>query len=146
ECYTLMELCVAKGYSKNITLLINTNGTIYSEKLVEIFKSFKKVLLNFSIDDIEARFEYQRKGANWEASINNIKQYTLAGGYRMQDKIECKMCCTVSSLNIYYLPEYFKWMDNTFPGMAVYLNFLHGPYSLSAKNLPESVKQKVKDK
>lgn len=145
ECVGLLEHCVEKGWSKNITLLINTNGTIYSEKLVRIFKSFKKVLLNFSVDDVEKRFEYQRKGAKWKYTVENIKKYVAHGGYKSTDQIECKMCCTVSSLNVYYLPEYFDWLSQTFPGMHVYLNFLHGPYSLSAKNLPDEVKRLVEN-
>lgn len=146
ETFSLMQLCVDKGYSKNITLLINTNGSIYSEKLVNMFNSFKKVLLNFSIDDVEDRFEYQRKGAKWKHSITNIEKFVHAGGYKFEDRIESKMCCTVSSLNIYYLPEYFDWMNKTFPGMSIYLNFLHGPYSLSARNLPGEVKNKIREK
>jgi MoaA/NifB/PqqE/SkfB family radical SAM enzyme len=146
ECYALMEKCVELGYSKNITLLINTNGSIYSKKLIDIFSKFKKTHLNFSIDDIEERFEYQRKGGKWHHTLENIKKYLTSGGTSHKDIIECKICCTVSSLNIFYLPEIFELISNEFPGMAVYLNFLHGPYSLSAKNLPLAVKSIIKNR
>jgi sulfatase maturation enzyme AslB (radical SAM superfamily) len=143
ETAQLLEYCVEEGYSQQIKLLINTNGTIYSQKLTDLFGQFKKVLLNFSIDDVEKRFEFQRSGAAWEPVIANIHRYVEAGGYRFEDRIESKMCCTVSCLNVWYLPEYLDWLRNEFPGMKVFLNLLHGPYSLSIRNLPASVKEAV---
>jgi MoaA/NifB/PqqE/SkfB family radical SAM enzyme len=146
ETLSLMEYCVEQGFAENITLLINTNGTIYSDKLMQTFAQFKRVLINFSIDDLGKRFEYQRSGANWTKTEENIKAY-LDGRKKYSAKgIEYKMCCTVSALNVYYLPEYLSWMAENFPGMMVYLNFLHGPYSLAMKNLPKEVKQSVAER
>jgi len=146
ECIRIMELCVERNEAKHIKLLINTNATIYSEKLVQLFKAFDKVLLNFSIDDVGERFEYQRKGAKWLESIENIRSYVSVGGFRHRDQIECKICCTVSAMNIYYLPEFLQWLNSEFPGMKVYLNMLHGPYELSCNNLPAPIKTIIKDK
>lgn len=146
ETEELLQYCVDKGYSKNIQLLINTNGTIYSEKWVELFKRFKKVLLNFSIDDIDERFNYQRKGADWNAVNKNLKLYLSYAGVSQRSKIECKICCTVSSFNIFYLPEILRRLNDEFAGMQVYLNFLHGPYSLSIKNLPNDVKNLIRER
>jgi MoaA/NifB/PqqE/SkfB family radical SAM enzyme len=141
ECVRIMELCVEKDEARHIKLLINTNATIYSEKLVSLFSKFEKVLLNFSIDDIGKRFEYQRKGARWEEAVSNIEAYVAAGGFRHKDRIECKICCTVSAFNVFYLPEFLTWLNQRFPGMKVYLNMLHGPYSLSCNNFPAPVKE-----
>src|SRR5690606_10906146 len=98
----------------------------------------------FSIDDIGKRFEYQRKGADWEEAVRNIASYVDHGGYTHRDRIECKLCCTVSSLNIYYLPEFLSWMNAAFPGMNLYLNMLHGPWTLSCNNLPPEIKAVIK--
>lgn len=144
ETEELLEYCIEHGWSKNIQLLINTNGTIYSEKWVSIFKSFKKVLLNFSLDDIGERFEYQRKGAHWNDVKSNVLSYLKNGGVKSKDKIECKICCTVSTLNVYYLPAILREFDTLFPNMNVFLNFLHGPYCLSIRNMPSELKGKVK--
>jgi len=141
ETIQLLQYCVEQGYSKSISLLINTNATIYSDELADLFKQFKKVLLNFSIDDIGERFEYQRKGAIWAEVVSNISKYIAAGGCRSTDQIECKICCTVSTLNIYYLPELYQWFADRFPELKIYLNFLHGPYALSVISLPDEVKK-----
>ncbi len=146
ETKTLVKKCVDKGHSKNIKLLINTNATIYSEEWANWFSQFDKVLLNFSIDDIGLRFEYQRKGSDWQKAEENMKQFVAKGGYEFEDTIECKICCTVSSYNVFYMPEYFEWLSTTFPGMPVFFNFLHEPDYVSIRNLPEEVKQIVKER
>jgi MoaA/NifB/PqqE/SkfB family radical SAM enzyme len=146
ETLMLMDYCVENGYSKNITLLINTNGTIYSDKLMKVFSAFKRALINFSIDDCGERFEYQRSGAGWASTERNIKSYVVNKENFGGHGIEYKMCCTVSAINVYYLPEYLSWVSKTFPGMSVYFNFLHGPYSLAMRNLPDEVKKKVAEK
>jgi len=146
ECIRIMELCVERGEAGHIKLLINTNATIYSEKLVGLFEKFEKVLLNFSIDDIGARFEYQRKGAMWEDAVQNMTSYIAKGGFNHDDQIECKICCTVSAFNIFYLPEFLSWFSQTFPGMRIYLNMLHGPYSLGSNNFPSEVKNIVRNR
>lgn len=146
ECIELLSYCVDHRLSKKITLLINTNATIYSDEIVSLLKNFKKVYLNFSIDDIGKRFEYQRKGAIWNESIQVVSQFTKVGGFTGKDVIECKICCTVSALNIYYLPEMFEWCSQNFPGMLLYLNFLHGPIAFSANILPKEVKSMVSKK
>jgi sulfatase maturation enzyme AslB (radical SAM superfamily) len=147
EVVQVLEFCVYAGYSSNITLLINTNGTVYNERIMHLFKNFKRVILNFSIDDIENRFEYQRKNASWDDVQKNMHSYLQEGGsIHPNSKIECKICCTVSLFNVYYLPELLHWIDANFPGIQVYLNMLHGPYSLSIRNFPEKVKAEIIDK
>src|ERR1043165_3873920 len=147
ETVAIMEYCREQGFSRNITLLINTNGTVYSERIMTLFKSFKRVILNFSIDDIGKRFEYQRKNADWNEVVENLEAYLKnGGGITEGDQIECKICTTVSIFNVFYLPELLLWLAQNFPGIKVYLNMLHGPYQLSVRNFPEHVKKPVEQK
>lgn len=88
--------------------------------MTKLLKKFKKVYLNFSIDDIGKRFEYQRKGANWNEVVENMKKYIAHGGYHGYNKIECKICCTVTNMNIFYFPEYFSFMNEHFAGLPVF--------------------------
>jgi sulfatase maturation enzyme AslB (radical SAM superfamily) len=54
----------------------NTNGTIRPTKhLIELWSKFKLVLLDFSIDDIGERFEYQRYPAKWDQVTENLQWY-----------------------------------------------------------------------
>ena len=54
----------------------NTNGTILpSDNLLNLWSKFKLVQLDFSIDDIDDRFEYQRYPAKWTDIKNNLKWF-----------------------------------------------------------------------
>jgi molybdenum cofactor biosynthesis enzyme MoaA len=54
----------------------NTNGTIRaSAELQDLWKQFQLVQLDFSIDDVEDRFEYQRYPAKWNQVTDNLAWY-----------------------------------------------------------------------
>jgi sulfatase maturation enzyme AslB (radical SAM superfamily) len=144
ENIELMRYCVETGHSKHITLLLNTNGTVYSDEIVELFKQFKHVFLNFSIDDIGARYEYQRNGARWERVVENMRRYIAHGGFTYDSTIEIKICCSVSTFNIFYFPEFFHFMNKEFPGLPVYWNLVYEPWAFSMELLPKAVKDVIK--
>lgn len=146
ENIDLMRHCVATGHSKHISILLNTNGTVYTDEIVQLFLQFKKVYINFSVDDIGERFEYQRSGAKWDEVVANMKRYLQHGGSTDADTIECKICCSVTNMNIYYFPEYFTFMNDHFPGMPVYWNLVYAPWEFSIELLPESVKEIIRER
>jgi MoaA/NifB/PqqE/SkfB family radical SAM enzyme len=141
-----MRYCVQSGHSKHIALLINTNATVYTDELVSLFKQFKNVYLNFSIDDIGARFEYQRSGAKWKEVVENMKKYIPHGGFTGTEQIQIKICCSVTAMNIYYFPEYFEFMNEHFPGLPVFWNLVYMPYELSVQLLPAEVKALIAER
>jgi MoaA/NifB/PqqE/SkfB family radical SAM enzyme len=104
EQFAVLEKAVELGYSKNIDIHYNTNGTIYPERaLTEIWPHFKSVEIAFSIDDIGARFEYERFPAKWAEVQDNI---TRINRLRLSNLwLKTQICCTVNKQNIYYLPE-----------------------------------------
>lgn len=142
----LMRHCVETGHSKHISILLNTNGTIYSDEIKDLFLQFKKVYINFSIDDIGERFEYQRNGAKWDEVVENMRSYLHHGGSTDADTIECKICCSVTNMNIYYFPEYFEFMNEHFQGMPVYWNLVYEPWEFSIEVLPERLKGIVRER
>jgi MoaA/NifB/PqqE/SkfB family radical SAM enzyme len=146
ENIDLMRHCVETGHSKHISILLNTNGTVYSDEIVQLFLQFKKVYINFSIDDIGERFESQRSGAKWDEVVANMKSYLKHGGSTDADTIECKICCSVTNMNIYYFPEYFAFMNEHFPGMPVYWNLVYAPWEFSIEILPEPVKEIIRER
>jgi MoaA/NifB/PqqE/SkfB family radical SAM enzyme len=146
ENMALLQYCVDEQLSNKMTILVNTNGTVYNDKIVQLLKQFKKVYLNFSIDDIGRRFEYQRKGAKWEDVTENMKRFIRHGGYSKRDKIECKINCTLSIFNIYYMPEYFAYMNKHFRGLPVFWNLLYNPVEFSVQILPEEVRKRIQNR
>jgi MoaA/NifB/PqqE/SkfB family radical SAM enzyme len=65
--FELLRYAVEQGYSKNIEIHYNTNGTVFPEQ-AELWNNFKHVEIAFSIDNVGARFEYERYGADWKSA------------------------------------------------------------------------------
>jgi len=146
ENLEILRYCVKTGHCKHISILLNTNGTVYSDEIVKLFLQFQKVYINFSLDDIKERFEYQRNGAKWEEVFRNVKNYIRFGGHSDSDTIEAKICCSVTNINIWYFPEYFAFMNENLPGMPVYWNLVYAPWEFSIEILPDEVKSKIRER
>jgi hypothetical protein len=98
------------------------------------------VEIAFSIDDVGARFEYQRTGAEWcevQANIARFRQLRAEHA-----NISLQVCSTVNVFNVLYLPELAEWNYNQ--GFDyVYWNMMHEAYYFSVSTLPEQAKQDI---
>lgn len=137
--FEVLRKSIELGYAKNQKIHYNTNGTIFPQDAVNnIWPHFKEVDIMFSIDGVGAQFEYQRYPANWEKVYSNILQFKDQFTGRLE------ICLSVSSYNVFYLPEYlqfFKTLD-----LPVWLNLVYHPSVNSICNLSEYTKQQVENK
>ena len=124
-----------------IHLLYNTNGTVYDELAVEAWNKLEKVELNFSIDDLGDRFEYERFLAKWPEVLSNIQKYKE----NCRDSVCMHLCCTVSLYNIFYVDELIKFNKDHLQ-LPIRFNLLHWPSKMSIKNLPSNVKEIIRTK
>ena len=132
EHFGLLERAVDKGYAKDIDVHYNTNTTQFP-KDPTIWKHFKHVQIAFSVDNTEERFEYERYGAKWRTSNNNIKKvHALRNdGY----PITTQLCCTWNIQNIYYLDEILTWAE-TMNFDSIHFNLMHDPWEFSLARTP----------
>ncbi len=146
ENMELLDHFISTGHAGRMSLLFNTNGTVFNDAITDRLRHFKRVRMYFSVDDIGARFEYQRKGAKWDEVAGNIgRAYRLSRSPEGRN-IDFKICCTVSILNIYYFPEFFDWFGKNFPGLRIFWNLLFDPWELSVQLLPAEVKTVLRDR
>jgi len=139
----ILEIMNVHGNPTTTGLYYNTNSTICNERLFEIWKPFRQVVINFSIDDIEERFEYQRFNANWKESLAHITQYQeYSKKYGVN--MDLRLYVTVGILNVYYLKEFFDRVSNL--NVSITLNLVHYPHHYSIVNLPTPVKDIIKEK
>lgn len=139
----ILSIMHAFGNPKKTGLYYNTNGTICNEEFFKLWTKFKDVTINFSVDDIENRFEYQRKNAKWDIVLQNIKLYReFATKYNVNLKL--RFYTTISILNVFYLKEFLSFIQKF--DMPVMLNMVHYPHHYSIVNLPENVKHIVREK
>lgn len=143
EHFDLLQSLVDRGLASNIEIHYNTNGTQLAEGAIDIWQHFKLVEIAFSIDDVGARFEYQRSGADWNEVQQNInKFFELRAAH---SNIQLQVCTTINVFNVMYLEDVANWIaqhDFDF----VYWNMLHEAPYLSIANLPTAVKQKVAER
>ena len=71
----ILKTIVETGKAEDITLYYNTNGAIYDEEICKHWESFGHVNLNYSIDDIGKRFDYERYPAKYDDVMNNVSKY-----------------------------------------------------------------------
>ena len=96
---------------ENVSLQYTTNGSIYpSQDRINLWKRFKSVLINFSIDGIGDRFEYIRYPLKWHTVRDNM--FNLRDS--MPDNVEFKINHTVNILSLYYWSEFNHWQQNNF--------------------------------
>jgi MoaA/NifB/PqqE/SkfB family radical SAM enzyme len=135
--FELLRHAVDNGWSKNQTVHYNTNGTIYPEDAIEnLFPHFKRVDIMLSIDGTGEQFEYQRYPAKWPLVEQNMKRFLETMGPK-----DVHVCLTVSSLNIFYLPEYVQYFRDL--NVRVWVNMLYNPDNMTAMNLPQPVKEAI---
>ena len=137
--FDLVKSIANSGESKHIILRYTTNGTIFPEHIVDHWQQYQQVEVSFSLDDIGSRLEYQRYGVIWETLKENIVQYQRL---KNQMNLVTKVNCTVSIMNILYLPEICEWFDKIDID-HVRLNLLYFPQELTVLNMPMAVKNHV---
>lgn len=140
EHFDMLQGLVDRGLAGNIEIHYNTNGTQWPESAEAIWKHFKIVEIAFSIDDVGARFEYQRSNAVWTEVVDNITRFKEL---RSRNKnIRLQICCTINIFNVYYLEEVANWIVRQ--GMDfIYWNMMHDAYFFSISSLPEAAKQAI---
>jgi sulfatase maturation enzyme AslB (radical SAM superfamily) len=137
ENIKILDLLIKSGKANNISVLLNTNGTLYNKKFLDNILQFKEITLCLSIDDLGGRLEYERYPTEWNVVQENILKFL-----ELRDKhsnLFLTLCPTVSSFNIYYMSAYLDWAKTM--GIYTYYNILHYPPSHSIKNLPDNLKE-----
>ena len=139
EQVDLLKKMVNSGKSKNITLKYNTNLTLLPERLIPLWKNFKRVTINASIDGMGAVNDYIRHPSRWETIHDNLKKLFVL---RKQGvPLEIYIHITVQMYNILRLHEYIRFFNKF--GRESYLNILNHPHCLNIRTLPEFLKEKV---
>jgi MoaA/NifB/PqqE/SkfB family radical SAM enzyme len=137
EHFDLLRSLASAGLAPNIEIHYNTNGTQWPRDAVAVWKSFKTVEIAFSIDDVGARFEYQRTNAVWTEVVENIARFRELR--RHAPNIQLQVCSTVNVFNVAYLEELSHWIEQqNFD--YVYWNMMHEAYYFSISTLPQDAK------
>ena len=130
----------------DIRLSYNTNLAQLNygqHNLAEIWSKFNFVKVGISIDDIDSRAEYFRHGTKWPLIQANLQ--------KLIDKhptVLRYVNCTVSLMNVLYLPEIFNQLvsSGVITPNSFNINIMLAPEEFSVQVLPPHLKTLVRDK
>jgi sulfatase maturation enzyme AslB (radical SAM superfamily) len=89
-------------------IVINTNATILTEKMLLALDKFSNVTFTVSIDGYRGLNDCLRKNSNWDTIVNNIK--ILAERYRGYNGIQINT--VIQKDNINHLLELGQWVES----------------------------------
>jgi len=89
----------------------NTNATILPDRyLLDLWSEFKLVQLDFSIDDLGERFEYQRYPAKWTKVVDNLQWFIDYAPHNCMFAVNT----SVGILNYANVDNLTKWLKQNF--------------------------------
>ena len=131
--YDFLQLLIDKGFSKNISLVFNTNVTNFQQRFLDTINQFKKITLNLSIDGVEGVQEYIRYPSKWDHIQKNMN-LLMNKVSESQTKYHLVFTPTVSILNVANFKAFVEWaydfaVSNNAPNSDWDMQpiFLHGP-------------------
>jgi MoaA/NifB/PqqE/SkfB family radical SAM enzyme len=147
EHYKILEFMVETGNASNCVLRYNSNGLELPDKLFELWKHFKQVKFNFSIDALGTRNDYIRYPSKWNDVVANLERLD-----NTPDNIIVNIACAVQVLNILTISELIHWKDSKnfkkinlppYGAGLIGTHLVYLPSYLNVRVLPKHLKDKV---
>ena len=132
----LFDVCVEKGYAKNISLNVTTNATKFTMKFLEKIKNFKTVNFNISCDGYGDVYNYIRYPFSWNKFSERIDDIKSSN-------INFSLTTVPQMYNIENISKLQKWNDSKHND-TLFLNTFLSPESSynSLKYVPKHILQK----
>jgi MoaA/NifB/PqqE/SkfB family radical SAM enzyme len=142
EHFEMLNAVADKFDASKIYIWYNTNGTIIpTAEQEEILSRFKEVLWSISIDDHGDKFNYQRKGADWQEVYPQLSYFYNKLNYNST------IDATISIYNIYTFADFIQELDKL--GLADSLQphyVTTGDGIHNVRTLHPDIKEKIKTK
>jgi MoaA/NifB/PqqE/SkfB family radical SAM enzyme len=147
EHYKILEFMVETGNATNCVLRYNSNGLELPDKLFELWKHFKQVKFNFSIDALGTRNDYIRYPSKWDDVVANLERLD-----NTPDNITVNIACAVQVLNILTISELIHWKASKnfkkinlppYGAGLIGTHLVYLPSYLNVRVLPKHLKDKV---
>lgn len=143
EHQDFLEKLIELDVAKNITISYNSNLTKLPSKILECWKSFKKIYLCVSVDAYGHLNEFIRYPMKWDKLVDNL--YTVDAIAKQQKNIVIQIHSTFSSCNIANFDEYLEWIKHitsecTSIEPHPMFNYVYAPSWSDPVHLPSHIK------
>ena len=135
--------------AKNIHLEVFTNCSFFpKDQYRKLIPEFKSVRIDLSLDAIEQRAEFLRKGSQWNKVTDSATKWIKVS--QQHANVSVVIGHTLTIYNVLYLKEFIDWIANHFPKDVITSDFLdlhlaQTPQYLSLSNLSSNNQSKIKD-
>jgi len=127
---------IESGSAKNVHLVYSLNMMDIPDRLVELWKTFKQVTVNASIDDLGERNYYIRYPTQWDETIISIEKLNSL------PNVQWHVTQTVSILNVHTLSVFSQWLKTAYCKVPHH-NYVLYPEYLSLAALPQGYKKEL---
>lgn len=106
-----------KTYTNTDTeIIINTNLTVLTNEVIELFKKFRHIILNVSIDGVGEVNDYIRYGSNFstiQKNLNRVQEF---------NNIRVTVCYVLNMYNIFNTLDTILFLKNNYPQLLLNLS------------------------
>jgi MoaA/NifB/PqqE/SkfB family radical SAM enzyme len=150
EHYKILEFMIDSGSSKNCVLRYNSNGVDLPSRLFDLWRQFKEVKFNFSIDAVGEKNDYIRYPSKWDNIVQNLHILD-----ETDKNVTVNIATAVQLLNVCYLSDLAEWkIDKKFKkinlaphgGGVIGTHLVYFPSYLNVRVLPHEIKNLAKSK
>jgi organic radical activating enzyme len=128
--WKFLEDLIDSGRSKGIKLWYSVNMTRMPDE-IKMWKEFKAVKIEASIDDLKHRNHYIRYPTQWEDVLTSIE--------RLNDHdVHWGIMQTITPMNVYYMAEFRQWARDQEAWVSY--NFVKDPNYLDVRFIPQELK------
>jgi MoaA/NifB/PqqE/SkfB family radical SAM enzyme len=144
EHYKILEFMIENNSAKDCVLRYNSNGVDLPPKLFELWKHFKSVKFNFSIDAVGDKNDYIRYPSKWDNIVQNLHRLDETA-----NNVTVNIAAAVQLLNVCYLSELAEWKINKkfkkinlapHGGGVIGTHLVYFPSYLNVRVLPQEIK------
>lgn len=135
--FRYLENLIGNGTAAKVHLVYSLNMMDIPDNLIELWKHFKKVTVNASIDDLNERNYYIRYPTKWNETIESIEKLNRV------KNVDWHVTQTVSILNIDNLHNFGNWLKEAYDKVPHH-NYVLYPEYLSVAALPNGYKDNLK--
>jgi hypothetical protein len=136
--FRYLENLINNGTAAKVHLVYSLNMMDIPDRLIELWRGFKLVTVNASIDDYDQRNYYIRYPTQWNETVASIEKLNSVSN------VLWHVTQTVSMLNILTLDKLGNWLETNY-GKTPHHNYVLYPDYLSLATLPETYKNKVRE-
>ena len=147
EHLQILEMIVEEGHANHILLRYNSNQTVIPDKIVSLWKVFKKVEVNCSMEAFGKLNDYIRYPSKWSELEKNI--HYLDDISFQYPHISIYVHTTLQAYNVLRIPEFLDWLKKAdfkalhrFP----YFIWVRIPEWLCPSVYPRSFRHEIADK